>query len=1066
MKKLILKIFYFLVFGILIYGNGYLTSTMNKKGVEKVKCENVKEIKVKDVTEFFKGNPEMISHILTSSNSSTWAMAYGGSGKDISCSIIHALDGGYVVAGDTTSFVKDEENFSDFLVIKLDSKGNVIWAKTYDDECYDISTSIINSSDGNYILMGYSGSLSLNDTREKVFLMKLNGDGDVLWAKSYECEDSCFSKSILKTSNGDFLLAVDVENFDTTESDFMIVKLNSNGRLLWANRYSKEGDESVCSVVKGSDDSFVVLGNMEFRDDQKYKQNIFIIKISEDGNTIWAKSYNIKDSNSEVANYILQDLNGNYIIVGNTVNLLKNSSFDILLLKINPDGEPLWANVYGSEDCDLAFSSAETPAGELILVGDVENYQMGLSKKKFLTMKFDSEGKVIFAKVYGKNIGFNVAHSVISTENGGFVAAGNTSEFGVGDSDFLVMKSDPNGDIFNSKYFSQFDYSESSVTENIIVQDVSNIFSKVNVQFSTEDITDNIITDGNLPLIKSELCLSSNWKRIYGGNNRDEAISISQIVDNGFIVGGNTTSFGSGGKDFLILKLNNKGNVEWAKTYGGDEDEILSSLIQTSDGGYIAAGETTSFGAGSGDFFVVRLNGDGDVIWAKTYGGAGNDFAYSIIHTQNDGYAIAGESQSFGDGDFDILVINLDSTGNINWANTYGGNSDEREGFLTQDLTGDYIIAGSTQSFNRGDYDFFILCLSSDGSLKYFKTFGGSGDEFVKGVMKTLDHGFIMLGNTTSLGAKNKDFMVLKLNFYGDVSWAKIYGGENMDIATSIIQIPNDFYLIGGYTISSDGISSPFAVKLNFDGSVKWSKIYEGNRDEGFYSLIYSYDGEYVFSGFSNEDALVVKIDSKDGVSTCFDCLDYSPEVKNIDLSEESQDIRVNSPNINVGDELSSTNVQLIDQPVELDTCSPNADLAVSIIDPPQNVEIGEDITYKIVVVNNGPEIAKNVVIDDYLSPKIEESEFSIDGGDTWDVWDGRLNIGDLSQQETFEILIKIRLKSNIIGEISNTVSVLDDVYDPNLSNNFCTISTTVENSEGNIDINRDELIGDVDIFF
>ncbi|WP_176231860.1 Ig-like domain-containing protein [Candidatus Hakubella thermalkaliphila] len=153
------------------------------------------------------------------------------------------------------------------------------------------------------------------------------------------------------------------------------------------------------------------------------------------------------------------------------------------------------------------------------------------------------------------------------------------------------------------------------------------------------------------------------WQKTYGGKDLDWASSIQQTKDGGYIVAGGTESFGAGGYDFYILKLDSTGKVLWEKTYGGEYYDEASSIQQTKDGGYIVAGYTTSFGTGSLDFYLLKLDPQGKVLWEKTYGGEYWDGAFSIQQTQDGGYIVAGYTTSFGAGEEDFYILKLDPQG-------------------------------------------------------------------------------------------------------------------------------------------------------------------------------------------------------------------------------------------------------------------------------------------------------------------------------------------------------------------------------------------------------------------
>jgi hypothetical protein len=155
------------------------------------------------------------------------------------------------------------------------------------------------------------------------------------------------------------------------------------------------------------------------------------------------------------------------------------------------------------------------------------------------------------------------------------------------------------------------------------------------------------------------------WDRTYGGSGDDGAYSLIQTNDGGYAVAGKTYSKGAGEKDFWVIKLDHQGNMIWDGTYGGRDGDWPYSLIQTTDGGYAVAGLTCSKGAGDDDVWVIKLDHQGNMIWDRTFGGSDNEVAYSLIQTTDSGYAVAGSTKSKGAGSNDFWVIKLDVQGNL-----------------------------------------------------------------------------------------------------------------------------------------------------------------------------------------------------------------------------------------------------------------------------------------------------------------------------------------------------------------------------------------------------------------
>ncbi len=201
-----------------------------------------------------------------------------------------------------------------------------------------------------------------------------------------------------------------------------------------------------------------------------------------------------------------------------------------------------------------------------------------------------------------------------------------------------------------------------------------------------------------------------------GGIGTDGGYSIVQTTDGGYVVAGSTISFGAGGYDVYIVKLDNTGNVSWTRTVGGSGDEWARSIVQTTDGGYVVAGHANSYGAGGSDVYIIKLDNTGNVSWTRTVGGSGSDYGFSIVQTTDGGYVVAASTSSYGAGGDDVYIIKLDNTGNVSWTRTVGGSGNEWGNSIVQTTDGGYVVAGSTNSYGAGSYDVYIIKLDSLGN--------------------------------------------------------------------------------------------------------------------------------------------------------------------------------------------------------------------------------------------------------------------------------------------------------------------------------------------------------------
>jgi len=361
-----------------------------------------------------------------------------------------------------------------------------------------------------------------------------------------------------------------------------------------------------------------------------------------------------------------------------------------------------------------------------------------------------------------------------------------------------------------------------------------------------------------------------------GGPAIEVGSSLIQTSDGGYAIAGTTTSFGAGSEDVYLVKLDANGNLQWTKTIGGENEDLGSSLIQTSDGGYAIAGTTNSVGAGRGDVYLVKLDANGNLQWTKTIGGKNADGGSSIIQTSDGGYAIAGYTKSFGAGDWDFYVVKLDANGNLQWTKTIGGPKDDWGFSLIQTSDGGYTIAGYTESFGAGEWDVYVVKLDANGNLQWTKTIGGPTTEAGISLIQTSDGGYAIAGTTTSFGAGEADVYVIKLDANGNLQWTKTIGGPASEIGNSLIQTSDGGYAIAGYTKSfGAGDWDFYVVKLDANGNLQWTKtIGAKNKNYSKSSLIQTSDGGYAIAGYTSSlgagetDVYVIKLD-KNGNACC-----------------------------------------------------------------------------------------------------------------------------------------------------------------------------------------------------
>lgn len=344
-------------------------------------------------------------------------------------------------------------------------------------------------------------------------------------------------------------------------------------------------------------------------------------------------------------------------------------------------------------------------------------------------------------------------------------------------------------------------------------------------------------TDNDAYLIKVDSKGNMKWNQTYGGSSDDKGYSVQQTSDGGYILVGDTFSKETGYLAYLI-KTNSQGNEEWNRTFGFGKNSCVSgsSALQTEDGGYLILAQLTSFeeGLDRGNIWLIKTDSQGNEEWNRTYGVRYGwpmaDLGGSFQQTSDSGYIIVGHRYTRTSDYPDLHLIKTDQQGNEEWNRTYGGPLADFGRSAQQTPDGGYIIAGSTYSYGKGGYDMYLIKVDQQGEEEWNRTFGGPLGDYAHSVQQTLDGGYIIAGQTGSIGAGNYDMYLIKTDSHGYEEWEKTYGGVEIDYAYSLQQTSDGGYILVGST-SSFNLSNHcvYLIKTGEDGNEEWSYAYPLN---------------------------------------------------------------------------------------------------------------------------------------------------------------------------------------------------------------------------------------------
>ncbi|MBT3303131.1 MAG: T9SS type A sorting domain-containing protein [Bacteroidetes bacterium] len=346
----------------------------------------------------------------------------------------------------------------------------------------------------------------------------------------------------------------------------------------------------------------------------------------------------------------------------------------------------------------------------------------------------------IFQKHYGTQIGSDYVRKIIPTSDGGYASTGYTTSFGKGDKDMYLAK------------------------------------------FSFE---------GNMM-----------WSMTYGAEGHDEGISLIENSDGGYLIVGYTWTNTFGENDIYVVKTNANGQMMWNKTFGGSLKELAWDVVELSNQKYLLLCQTQSYSHGLMDICLMKITSTGGFEWAKSYGGVQNEWCYNMRKTNDGKYLLAGATFTYGSGKHDMLLMKVDENGIIDFCTIVGGASEDYAYCANQDGLGNYLIGGKTSSPANNQENIFVK-LDNNANLVWQKYFGGNGEEVIMNILTTVENGYFVNGWTYSYSAGERDVFLSNFSTDGKLNWLKAYGGgEDEVVPTKSSFIVNEKIVIGANTKS------------------------------------------------------------------------------------------------------------------------------------------------------------------------------------------------------------------------------------------------------------------------
>jgi hypothetical protein len=724
----------------------------------------------------------------------SFSKTFGGGLSDDGYDIITTSDGGFIIIGATWSF---GAGLADIWLIKTNSMGQMEWNKTYGSIMMERGRSVLETNDGGFVIMGITNSTGSGDF--DIWLIKTNNLGIMEWNRTFGGVKREEGEMIVQTSDGGYIITgftksygaggIDPNGFPY--NDIWLIKTNSTGHEQWNCTYGENYmHEMGKSIQQTSDGGYIIVGDIEedhvMGMDEFY---VWLLKTNSTGEEEWNQTFDRIEY--DYGDEVLEYGDGGYIVLCQSYNITRD--YDIWLIKTNQTGVMEWEKFYGGKDSENAISLKRTFDGGFIILSTVIPYKGGNgSEADSWLIKINETGSMQWNLSFGE-IRMEWAQSIQQTDDGGFIVTGSMNSYGGGQQDVWLAKISINpGIFFNRSYGKSIDYHGWDVQQT---SDNGYIFTGMKVN--------SIMGKTSVWLVKTDAYGEITWNRTFSeGDYNCSGAAVRQTNDGGYIVLSHSYSI-STYNDIWLIKTNETGIEQWNKSIGGNHIDFCYSLQQTSDDGYIIVGQTMSNSAGGYDFYLVKTNSTGDPEWTRNFGGKGADMAREVIETSDGGFILIGDTTTYSIGGYDIWLIKTNDTGIEEWNRTFSGTDEEAGASIKQTSDGGFILAGRTRTHGPGNHDVWLIKTNDTGIEQWNRTFGlpgfgFNGIDFARSVDITSDLGYFIVGQTYSLGAGGYDIWAIKTNTTGIMEWNQTFGENKNDEGWAGQQTSDGGYIIIG----------------------------------------------------------------------------------------------------------------------------------------------------------------------------------------------------------------------------------------------------------------------------
>ncbi|MHA1269337.1 MAG: hypothetical protein ACTSPY_06070 [Candidatus Helarchaeota archaeon] len=708
-----------------------------------------------------------------------WNITWGGFSDEQSRRI--AVDGlnNIYLCGYTSSF---GAGGSDAFLVKYDSLGNQLWNRTWGGTLNDEGFGLVVDRNNNIYFCGQTGSFGVGSL--DAFLIKYNSSGYQIWNTTWGGVNWDSFTDVVVDGNNNIYVSGYTDSFGASDNDAILIKYNMTGALVWNITWGGSDFDTGNSLAVDGDNNLYLCGYTHI---SLGNSDAFLAKFDTLGNQLWNITWG--GSFVEHGNDVITDGNNDVYLCG-TSDSFSGGSFDAFLAKFDSLGNQIWNITWGGSTTDRGRGVGVDGNNNVYFTGDTDSFGAG-KLDTFLTM-YNSTGYQMWNITWGgsnDDYGYRVAVDGLNS----IYVCGFTSSFGVGLFDTFIIK-------YEVCYYPFYTYSSeyqfwggpSRESGHGIEVDGNN-----NIYITGETISYGM-GQADAFLVKYDSKSNLLWNVTWGGTLFDFSLDVAVDRNNYIYICGVIRIFGPNPAAFLA-KYNSSGHEIWNKTWGGIiYDSSRCVEVDWNNNVYIC-GTTRSYGAGSSDAFIVKYDSFGNQIWNRTWGGNSSDYGNAIIIDGQNNVILCGETSSFGTGSSDAFIVKYDSLGNQIYNRTWGGAGSEGSNAISIDVNNNIYLCGNTNSFG-GLIDVFLVKYDSMGTLIWNQTWGGpDNDNGMSTIVDNSQNVYIAgLCDLAANGSSNGSAFLVKYDSAGSFLWQSIWGGPEYEIMNDIaIDGNNNVYTTG-----------------------------------------------------------------------------------------------------------------------------------------------------------------------------------------------------------------------------------------------------------------------------